>query len=124
MTIYFTSDHEWIAVEGSTATVGITDYAQSQLGDVVFVELPAAGTALVAGGDAAVVESVKAASEVYAPVDGTVSEANSALEGDPALVNSDPRGAGWFFKMTLADTGQLTALMDEAAYDRFVASLG
>lgn len=123
MTTRFTKDHEWIAINGDTATVGITDYAQTQLGDVVYVELPAAGTVLTAGGDAAVVESVKAASEVYAPVSGTVIEANSALEGDPSLVNTDPQGAGWFFKMRLNDPGQLSDLMDEAAYGDFVASL-
>ena len=123
MTRYFTADHEWIAVEGDTATVGITDYAQSQLGDVVFVELPAPGTRLSKGGDAAVVESVKAASDVYAPVSGTVTAGNAALEAEPALVNSDAEGEGWFFKLTLADTGELSGLMDRAAYDAFVATL-
>jgi glycine cleavage system H protein len=123
MTRYFTQDHEWIEVDGDTATVGITDYAQSQLGDIVFAEVPPAGTALTKGGDAAVVESVKAASDVYAPVSGNVTEGNGALEGEPDLVNSDPEGAGWFFKLTLADASQLNGLMDKAAYDAFVAGL-
>lgn len=120
---YFTDEHEWIDVDGDTATVGITDYAQEQLGDIVFVELPAPGTALTKGGDAAVVESVKAASDVYAPIDGEVSEANSALEDDPALVNTAPEGDGWFFKMTVGDAGQLEGLMDEAGYKSFCDSL-
>ncbi|ALE15651.1 Glycine cleavage system H protein [Altererythrobacter epoxidivorans] len=120
---YFTDEHEWIDVDGDTATVGITDYAQEQLGDIVFVELPAPGTALTKGGDAAVVESVKAASDVYAPIDGEVSEANSALEDDPALVNTAPEGEGWFFKMTVGDAGQLEGLMDEAGYKSFCDSL-
>ena len=120
---YFTDEHEWIDVDGDTATVGITDYAQQQLGDIVFVELPAPGTALTKGGDAAVVESVKAASDVYAPIDGEVSEANSALEDDPALVNTAPEGEGWFFKMTVGDASQLEGLMDEAGYKSFCDSL-
>jgi glycine cleavage system H protein len=120
---YFTEEHEWIDVDGDVATVGITDYAQSQLGDIVFVEVPDAGTAVTKGGDAAVVESVKAASDVYAPVDGTVTEGNAALGDDPSLVNSDPEGEGWFFRMTLADSGQLDGLMDAAAYKAFVAAL-
>lgn len=120
---YFTEDHEWIDVDGDNATVGITDYAQSQLGDVVFVEVPQAGTTLSKGGDAAVVESVKAASDVYAPVDGTVSEGNAALEDDPSLVNTDAEGAGWFFRMTLSDPSQLEGLMDAVAYKEFVATL-
>lgn len=123
MTRYFTEDHEWIDVDGTSATVGITDYAQSQLGDIVFVEVPAAGTALKKGGDAAVVESVKAASDVYAPVTGTVTEGNGALEGEPALVNSDPEGDGWFFKLTLTDPSELDGLMDDATYKAFVAGL-
>ena len=123
MTTYYTEDHEWLSVDGETATCGITDYAQSQLGDVVFVELPAPGTKLSKGGDAAVVESVKAASDVDAPVSGAVTEANAALEAEPALVNSDAEGAGWFFKLTLADPGELAGLMDRAAYDAFVATL-
>ena len=123
MTRYYTQDHEWIAVDGSAATVGISDFAQSQLGDVVFVELPQAGAVLVKGNDAAVVESVKAASDVYAPASGTVTQANAAVEGDPALVNSDAAGDGWFFMLTLSDPSELDALMDEAAYAAFVASL-
>ena len=123
MSRYYTEDYEWIDVEGDSETVGITDYAQEELGDIVFAEVPAAGTALSKGGDAAVVESVKAASDVYAPVSGTVIEGNDALEGDPALVNSDPEGAGWFFKLTLSDKSELDALMDEAAYKAFVDSL-
>lgn len=120
---YFTEDHEWIDVDGDSATVGITDYAQGQLGDIVFVELPASGAVVSKGGDAAVVESVKAASDVYAPVSGTVAEANAALEAEPALVNSAPEGEGWFFKLTLADAGELDGLMDAAAYQAFVESL-
>jgi glycine cleavage system H protein len=123
MTRYYTEDHEWIEVEGDSATVGITDYAQSQLGDIVFAEVPAPGAELKKGGDAAVVESVKAASDVYAPVSGTVTEGNDALEGDPALVNTDPEGDGWFFKLTLSDTGELASLMDAAAYKAFVEAL-
>ncbi len=109
--------------DGDSATVGITDYAQSQLGDIVFAEVPATGATLKKGGDAAVVESVKAASDVYAPVSGTVTEGNDALEGDPALVNSDPEGEGWFFKLTLSDTSELDSLMDAAAYKAFVDGL-
>jgi glycine cleavage system H protein len=123
MTRYFTDEHEWIDVDGTSATVGITDYAQSQLGDIVFVEVPAAGTQVKKGAEAAVVESVKAASDVYAPVSGTVSEGNGALDGDPALVNSDPEGDGWFFKLTLSDPSELDGLMDEAAYKAFVNGL-
>lgn len=123
MTRYYTEDHEWIEVDGGSATVGITDYAQSQLGDIVFAEVPATGATLKKGGDAAVVESVKAASDVYAPVSGTVTEGNSALEGDPALVNSDPEGEGWFFKLTLSDSSELDSLMDAAAYKAFVDGL-
>ncbi len=123
MTRYYTQDHEWIEVDGDTATVGITDYAQGQLGDIVFAEVPAVGSTLKKGGDAAVVESVKAASDVYAPVSGTVVEGNDALGDDPALVNSDPEGGGWFFKLTLSDAGELDSLMDEGAYKAFVDSL-
>jgi len=123
MTTYFTQDHEWIAVDGDSATVGITDYAQAQLGDVVFVEVPPAGTQVAKGKEAAVVESVKAASDVYAPVSGIVTEANSELEADPSLVNTSPEGSGWFFKLTLADAGELEGLMDETAYKAFVAGL-
>jgi glycine cleavage system H protein len=120
---YFTDEHEWIDVDGVTATVGITDYAQGQLGDIVFVELPAIGTNLDKGGDAAVVESVKAASDVYAPISGKVTEANEDLEEDPALVNTDPEGDGWFFKMTVGDASELEGLMDEAGYKAFVDGL-
>ena len=123
MTLYFTSEHEWISVEGDAAMVGITDYAQSQLGDIVFVEVPPAGTVVEKGKEAAVVESVKAASDVYAPVSGTVTESNGALEGDPALVNSAPEGEGWFFKLTLSDPSELEGLMDADAYKAFVNGL-
>lgn len=123
MALYFTKEHEWISVEGSSATVGITDYAQAQLGDVVFVEVPPADTAVEKGKEAAVVESVKAASDVYAPVSGTVTEANAALEGEPSLVNTAPEGEGWFFRLTLSEPGELDGLMDEAAYKAFVAGL-
>ena len=123
MTRYYTQDHEWIEVDGDTATVGITDYAQGQLGDIVFAEVPAVGSTLKKGGDAAVVESVKAASDVYAPVSGTVVEGNDALGDDPALVNSDPEGGGWFFKLTLSDAGELDSLMNESAYKAFVDGL-
>jgi glycine cleavage system H protein len=123
MARYFTKDHEWLDVDGDTATVGITAYAQEQLGDIVFVETPEAGKSVSQGDDAAVVESVKAASDVYAPASGTVSEGNAALADDPALVNTDPEGEGWFFKMTLSDAGQVSAMMDEAAYKDYVAGL-
>jgi glycine cleavage system H protein len=123
MTRYFTQDHEWIDVDGDAATVGITDYAQGQLGDIVFVEVPGEGTALTKGGDAAVVESVKAASDVYSPVTGTVTEGNPALSDDPALVNTAPESDGWFFKHTIADVSELDGLMDENGYKDFVAGL-
>ena len=120
---YFTKDHEWIDVDGDIATVGITDYAQGQLGDVVFVELPEAGRTVAAGKEAAVVESVKAASEVYAPVSGTVTEANAALEATPDLVNSAPDGEGWFFRLKLSNPAELEGLLDEAAYKAFTETL-
>lgn len=120
---YFTDEHEWIDIEGETATVGITDYAQEQLGDIVFVELPDVGAMLEKGGDAAVVESVKAASDVYAPITGEVMEGNSALEDDPALVNSSPEEDGWFFRMTIGDKDELEGLMDDKAYKAFVDNL-
>jgi glycine cleavage system H protein len=122
---YFTEDHEWIDVEDGddTATVGITDYAQGQLGDIVFVDLPASGMRLIKGGDAAVVESVKAASDVYAPVSGTVVEGNSALEAEPALVNSAAETDGWFFTLMLDDESELDGLMDEGLYKAFVEGL-
>jgi glycine cleavage system H protein len=120
---YYTKDHEWIDVDGANATVGITTYAQEQLGDIVFVEVPASGAKVAKGSDAAVVESVKAASDVYAPVSGTVTEGNAALEAEPALVNSAPESDGWFFKLTLDDMAEIEGLMDRAAYDAFVGSL-
>ena len=122
--IKFSEDHEWIQIEGDIGTIGITEYAQEQLGDVVFVELPEAGKTLAKGDEAAVVESVKAASELYAPVTGEVTEANDALAEDPATVNSDPRGGGWFFKIKIADPSELEGLMDEAAYKTYVEGLG
>ena len=122
MSRYFTEEHEWISVEGDTATVGITDFAQAQLGDIVVVEVPEAGKQVTKGGDAAVVESVKAASDVYAPVTGTVTEGNQALADDPSLVNSDPEGEGWFFKLQLSDQSQLEGLMDADAYKAFCDS--
>jgi glycine cleavage system H protein len=123
MSRYFTEDHEWIEVDGETATVGITDYAQSQLGDIVFVETPDEGKQVAKGDDAAVVESVKAASDVYAPVSGTVIEGNPALADTPELVNEDPEGEGWFFKLTLSDESELGELMDEAKYADYVSKL-
>jgi glycine cleavage system H protein len=120
---YYTTDHEWIDVDGAVATVGISDYAQSQLGDVVFVELPTAGKTLSKGDDAAVVESVKAASDVYAPVSGHVTEGNDDLEADPALVNSDAEGGGWFFRMTLTNVSEIDGLMDGAAYAAYLETL-
>jgi len=123
MTTYFTKEHEWVRVEGDTATVGISNHAQEQLGDIVFAEVPEAGKQLSKGAEAAVVESVKAASDVYAPVSGEVTEGNAAVADDPALVNSDPEGEGWFFKLKLSNPGELEGLMDEAAYRDFVASL-
>jgi len=122
-TIKFTKDHEWIRLDGDTATVGITDYAQKQLGDVVFVELPEIGRNVVAGKEAAVVESVKAASEVYAPVAGDVIEVNEALADDPALVNRDPQGEGWFVKLRIENQGDLESLLDEAAYKEYCEGL-
>jgi len=120
---YFTEDHEWIDVDGAIGTVGITDYAQGQLGDIVFVDVPTEGRQLSKGDEAAVVESVKAASDVYTPVSGTVLEGNAALADQPDLVNSDADGEGWFFRITLSDESELEELMDEAAYEAFVAKL-
>ncbi|MDX3967410.1 MAG: glycine cleavage system protein GcvH [Bradyrhizobium sp.] len=120
-TTLYTSDHEWLAIDGDTATVGITDYAQQQLGDVVFVELPKVGRSLKKAEAAAVVESVKAASDVYAPISGEVLEANEALVAEPALVNSDAQGKAWFFKIRIADKSELGGLMDEAAYKAHTA---
>ena len=119
----YTKSHEWIRIEGTSATVGITPYAAEQLGDVVYVELPDAGRELIKGKEAAVVESVKAASEIYAPVSGKVTESNAALSDQPALVNEDAAGNGWFFKMTIADSAELADLLDQAAYDALVAEL-
>ena len=120
----FTKDHEWIYIEGDVARIGITNYAQEQLGDVVFVELPEAGRQFQQGNDAAVVESVKAASEVYAPVSGEIVEPNTKLEDDPALVNQDPTESGWFFTMKVSNPEELNDLMDEAAYADYVKELG
>ncbi len=119
MTIKYTEDHEWLNVDGDTAIVGITHHAQDALGDVVFVDLPEVGKTYAQKDVAGVVESVKAAADVYMPVSGTVTEVNEALRADPALANSDPLGAGWFFKVKLSDAGQLAALMDETAYTAF-----
>jgi glycine cleavage system H protein len=119
----YTKDHEYIRIEGDTGTVGITDYAQGQLGDVVFVELPALGKAVTKGGEAAVVESVKAASEVYAPVSGEVVAVNSELEASPGAVNEDPAGKGWFVKLKLKDAAELDGLMSEAEYQDYVKTL-
>jgi glycine cleavage system H protein len=119
MTMKYTEDHEWLNVDGDTATVGITHHAQDALGDVVFVDLPEVGKTFAQKDVAGVVESVKAAADVYMPVSGTVTEVNEALRADPALANSDPLGAGWFFKVKLADAGQLAALMDETTYTAF-----
>ena len=123
MTRYFTKDHEWIDVAGDTGTVGITDYAQGQLGDITFVELPAVGTAVGKGDAVAVVDSVKAASDVYTPVSGTVSDVNGALEAEPELVNTDAEVAGWLFRLTLGDPSELAALLDQAAYEAYIAGL-
>jgi len=122
-TIKFTKEHEWISIDGDQGTVGITDYAQEQLGDIVFVELPEVGTDIEAGGEAAVVESVKAASEIYAPAGGSVTEVNDALTDEPAKINADAMGEGWIFRITIGDASALDALMDRAAYDEYVAGL-
>ena len=120
----YTKEHEWIRLEGDTATVGITDYAQKQLGDIVYVEVPAVGKTVTKGGDAAIVESVKAASEVYAPISGEIVAANEALTANPALVNSAAEGEGWFFKLKPSKPDELTDLMDAAAYGKYVEGLG
>lgn len=122
MTVYYTKEHEWVSVDGDTAIVGITDFAQGQLGDIVFVEVPKQGTQVTQGGEAAVVESVKAASDVYAPLSGEVIEGNQALEDDPSLVNTAPETDGWFFKLRLSDNGQLNGLMNADEYKAFVDS--
>ena len=121
--LHYTEEHEWIAADGDTVTIGITDYAAEKLGDVVFVELPTVGKALTKGGEAAVVESVKAASEVYAPVSGEVVAVNGELEAAPGTVNEDPAGKGWFLKIKIKDAGELDALMNEAEYQDYVKSL-
>ena len=123
MSLYFTREHEWVRVECHVATVGISDHAQSALGDIVFAEVPEAGRTLTKGQEAAVVESVKAASDVYAPVGGEVVEGNAALSDDPELINRDPEGEGWFFKLRLADPGEVDGLMDEASYREWVQTL-
>ena len=117
---YYTDDHEWLAVDGDIATVGITDHAQEQLGDVVFVELPDVGKTVAKGDEAAVIESVKAASEIYAPLAGEIVETNGELEGEPSKVNEDAQGSAWFVKIKMSDTSELDAMMDEAAYKAFV----
>ncbi len=123
MTRYFTEDHEWIDVEGDVGTVGITFFAQTQLGDITFVELPEPGRTLKRGDEAAVVDSVKTAADVFCPVSGTVSEANAALADAPELVNSEAESGGWLFRIALSDPGELGGLMDRAAYDAYVAGL-
>ena len=123
MSLYFTGEHEWIRVEGDTATIGISDHAQAALGDIVFAEVPEAGRKVSKGQEAAVVESVKAASDVYAPVSGEVVEGNQAVADDPALINSDPEGEGWFFKLKLDNPGELDGLMDEGAYRDWIKTL-
>ena len=123
MSLYFTKDHEWVRVDGDSATVGISDHAQAALGDIVFAEMPEAGRMLAKGDEAAVVESVKAASDVYAPVSGTVTEANAALGDDPALANREPEEGGWFFRLTLSDPSELDGLMDETTYRAWCETL-
>ncbi|MDP1840552.1 MAG: glycine cleavage system protein GcvH [Reyranella sp.] len=122
--VKYSEEHEWIRVEGDTGTIGITQYAQEQLGDVVFVDVPAAGRKVAKGEAVAVVESVKAASDIYAPVSGEVIESNAALADTPGDVNAEPMGKGWFFKIKMSDKGELAGLMDEAAYEAFVKGLG
>ena len=123
MTVYYTREHEWVRVDGDTAIVGVTDFAQGQLGDVVFAEIPEQGREVTRGGEAAVVESVKAASDVYSPVSGEIIAGNQALVDDPALVNSDPEGEGWFFKLRLSDPSELGELMTSDQYQDYCASL-
>ena len=123
MTLYFTKEHEWIRVDGETATIGISGHAQEQLGDIVFAEVPDAGRRVSKGQEAAVVESVKAASDVYAPVSGEVVEGNSKVADDPSIVNSDPEGEGWFFKLKLDNPSELDGLMDEGAYREWIKTL-
>jgi glycine cleavage system H protein len=123
MSLYFTQDHEWVRIEGDSATVGISDHAQEALGDIVFAEVPEAGKQVSKGQEAAVVESVKAASDVYAPVSGEVTEGNPVIADDPAIINRDPEGEGWFFKLKLSDASELDGLMDETAYREWVKTL-
>ena len=123
MSLYFTKEHEWVRVDGDTATVGISNHAQEALGDIVFAEVPDAGKSLAKGDDAAVVESVKAASDVYAPVGGEVIEGNAALADDPSLINRDPEGEGWFFKLKLSDASELDGLMSDTDYREWVKTL-
>ena len=123
MSVYFTKEHEWIRVDGDTATIGISNHAQEQLGDIVFAEVPEAGRRVSKGQEAAVVESVKAASDVYAPVSGEVIEGNRAIADDPALINKDPEGEGWFFKLKLDNPAEIEGLMDEPAYRDWVKTL-
>jgi glycine cleavage system H protein len=123
MSLYFTKEHEWVRVEGNSATVGISSHAQEQLGDIVFAEVPQAGRSLRKGEEAAVVESVKAASDVYSPISGSVIEGNQSVTDDPALINNDPEGAGWFFKIEVTDPSELEGLMDEAAYREWLKTL-
>lgn len=123
MSLYFTREHEWIRVEGDSATIGISNHAQEALGDIVFAEVPEAGKQVSKGQEAAVVESVKAASDVYAPVSGEVTEGNPLIADDPAIINRDPEGEGWFFKLKLSDASELEGLMDEAAYRDWVKTL-
>ena len=123
MSVYFTKEHEWVRLDGDTATVGISNHAQEALGDIVFAEVPEAGRRVSRGQEAAVVESVKAASDVYAPVSGEVVEGNQAIADDPSLINSDPEGEGWFFKIKLDDAGEVEGLMDEAAYREWIKTL-
>ena len=124
MTVKYTKEHEWIRIDGDAATVGISAYAQEQLGEIVFVELPDVGKTLEKGAEAAVIESVKAASEIYAPVSGEVTETNGELDGEPGKVNEDATGEGWLFKMTITDADDLDDLMDEGAYQSYVEGLG
>ena len=124
MSTKYTQDHEWISVDGDSATVGITDYAQEQLGEVVFVELPEENSTVDQGDESAVIESVKAAGELKSPISGTVTSVNELLNDEPGKVNEDPQGEGWFFKLSISDTSELDALMDQAAYEAYVDSLG
>ena len=123
MTIYYSEDHEWVNVEGNSGTVGITDYAQNALGDIVFVEVPEIGDDFAKGDEVAVVESVKAASEIYSPVSGEITAVNEELEDNAALVNTSPNGDGWFFKISISDRSELESLLDEAGYENFIAGL-